>query len=61
MAILNRATIALRKETREILSNLGRKNQSYDQVIMELVRSKNKLDLLEGKTANLSSSKSAIP
>ena len=61
MAILNRATIALRKETREILSNLGRKNQSYDQVIMELVRSKNKLDLLEGKTANLSSSKSATP
>jgi predicted CopG family antitoxin len=61
MAILNRATIALRKETRELLSNLGRKNQSYDQVIMELVRSKNKLDLLEGKTANLSSSKSAIP
>lgn len=61
MEIHNRATIALKKETRSILSEIGRKNQSYDQVIRDLLKSKNKLDSLEGKTANLDSSESANP
>ena len=45
-----RATIALKKTTRQILTELGRKNQSYDEVIRELISSKNKLDSLESKT-----------
>jgi len=56
MGLNERATIALKKETRRILVNLGRKNQSYDQLIRELIKSKNKLDTLEGETANLCSS-----
>jgi hypothetical protein len=57
----DRATIALKKDTRTKLSNIGRKNQSYDHVIRDLIKSKNKLDSLEGKTANLDSSESANP
>jgi hypothetical protein len=45
-----RATIALKKTTRQILTELGRKNQSYDEVIRESISSKNKLDSLESKT-----------
>ena len=42
---------ALKKETRRILVDIGRKNQSYDQVIRDLIISKNKLDSLESRFA----------
>ncbi len=53
MSQKNRITIALKKETRMLLSDIGRKNQTYDQVIRDLIISKNQLDSLENKTANL--------
>lgn len=53
MTTPNRATIALKKETRKKLIEIGKKNQSYDLVIKDLIISKKKLDLLEGKTSNL--------
>ena len=40
-------TIRINRETRSILSKIGHKNQTYDQIITELVKSKNKMDLLE--------------
>ena len=49
----NKSTIQLEKETRTLLSKIGRKDQTYDQVIKELIISKNKLDKLEDKTRNL--------
>jgi hypothetical protein len=42
-----KTTILLKQETRSILSKIGRKDQTYDDVIVELIESKNKLDLLE--------------
>ena len=33
-------TILIRNETRELLKRLGRKNQTYDQLINELIKRK---------------------
>ncbi len=42
-----KSTILLKKETRILLSKLGRKNQTYDQIIRELIEAKNEVSLLE--------------
>jgi predicted CopG family antitoxin len=34
---VNTGTIVIRKETREHLKEIGRKNQTYDQLINELI------------------------
>lgn len=52
-----KSTILLKKETRILLSKLGRKNQTYDQIIRELIEAKNKISLLENENGNLCSSK----
>ena len=52
----NNSTILLKKETRLLLSKIGRKEQTYDQLIRELILSKNKLDKLEDKSGNLNHS-----
>jgi hypothetical protein len=54
----NKSTILLKKETRELLSKIGRKEQTYDQLIRELIQSKNKLDSLESRSAVLDSGES---
>ena len=43
----NKSTIVLKRQTRCMLSKIGRKDQTYDDVITELIESKNKLELLE--------------
>ena len=45
----NPTSIQLTKETRSLLSKIGRKEQTYDQVIRDLINSKNKLDSLKNK------------
>ena len=35
-----KTTIIIEKETREHLRNVGRKNQTYDDLIRELIRAK---------------------
>jgi len=62
LALANKknTTILLRKETRSLLSKIGRKEQTYDQLIRELVLSKNKLDKLEDKNSNLHHSNLSI-
>lgn len=42
-----KSTILLEKETRTMLSKIGRKNQTYDQIIRELIEIKNKVSSLE--------------
>ncbi len=53
MVKYSKSTILLEKETRALLTEIGRKKQTYDQIIQELIKSKNKLDSLESKTLNL--------
>jgi hypothetical protein len=45
-------SIQLTKETWVLLSKIGRKEQTYDQIIRELILSKNKAGSLEDKTGN---------
>jgi hypothetical protein len=56
----NKSTILLKKETRLLLSKIGRKEQTYDQLIRELILSKNKLDKIEDKSGNLHQSSLSI-
>ena len=51
----NKSTILLSKETRALLLRIGRKNQTYDQVIKELINTKSRLDVLESQNKNYSS------
>ncbi|ALI34769.1 hypothetical protein NMY3_00557 [Candidatus Nitrosocosmicus oleophilus] len=51
-----KSTILVDKETRSMLSKIGRKNQSYDQIIRELIETKNRVGLLEIDAGNFSSS-----
>ncbi len=55
-----RASIALKIETREKLIEIGKKNQSYDQIIRELMVAKNKLNSLECMTVNQNKSSESI-
>jgi predicted CopG family antitoxin len=58
MEIHSRVNVSLRRETRSLLSEIGKKNQSYDDVIKELLESKNKLNVLEKRLSVLPSSTS---
>ena len=55
-----RSSIALKIETREKLIEIGKKNQSYDQIIRELMVAKNKLNSLECMTVNQNKSSESI-
>ena len=61
MSIKLRSSILLDKETRILLSKIGRKEQTYDQIIRELIAIKNKTSLLEGKARYQHSSKPSVP
>lgn len=51
-----KSTILIEKDTRVLLSKIGRKDQTYDDVIRDLI--KNEIELLEARSTGLNSSKS---
>ncbi|MGD9672129.1 MAG: hypothetical protein AB7U98_01465 [Candidatus Nitrosocosmicus sp.] len=53
----DKATILIEKDTRKLLSKIGRKDQTYDDVIRELI--KNEIELFEQRRDDLRSSNSA--
>jgi hypothetical protein len=55
-----RTSILIKSNTRDELRRIGRKAQTYDQVIRELIISKNKLDMLEDESGNLHNSSLSI-
>ena len=56
---MSKTTILIKTTTREKLRHIGRKNQTYDQLINDLIKRKeNSKDLLDGRVANLPSNKS---
>ena len=48
-----RTSILIETNTRNVLRRIGRKEQTYDDIIRELIISKNSLDESEEKTRNL--------
>ena len=52
------STILIRNKTRELLKQIGRKNQTYDQLINELIETKSSQDPLDGGFVSLQSSES---
>jgi hypothetical protein len=52
---MSKTTILVESATREELRQMGRKNQTYDQLIMELIKSKrtSSQDPLDRRLANL--------
>jgi hypothetical protein len=54
-------TILVETRTRELLKELGKKDQTYDQVINELIQIKRKIEVnVDGEVEILSSSKSSM-
>jgi hypothetical protein len=49
LSMKEKSTIQLNKETRSLLHNIGRKGQTYDEVINDLISKKNRLELLESQ------------
>ena len=57
---MSKTTILIKTTTREKLRHMGRKNQTYDQLINQLIKRKeNSDDLLDGRFATLPSSESS--
>jgi predicted CopG family antitoxin len=57
---VSKTTIVIKTTTREKLRHIGRKNQTYDQLINELIERKgNSQDLLDDRFATLPLSESA--
>ena len=42
-----KSTIRINKETRKKLGEIGKKNQTYDQLIQELINFNNNMDLTD--------------
>jgi hypothetical protein len=55
------STILIRNKTRELLKKIGRKNQTYDQLINELIKTKSGQDSLDRGFESLQSSESRSP
>jgi hypothetical protein len=54
-------TILVETRTRELLKELGKKDQIYDQVINELIQIKRKIEVnVDGRVESLPSSKSSM-
>jgi hypothetical protein len=54
-------TILVETRTRELLKELGKKAQTYDQVINELIQIKRKIEVnVDGEVESLPSSKSSM-
>ena len=49
------ASLLINDSTREILKTIGKKGQTYDQIIRELIEKKNRLDFIESKSIRISS------
>lgn len=59
---MSKTTILVETTTRERLRQIGRKNQTYDQLINELIKTKRKSqDPLDSRVPVLQSSESSIP
>lgn len=52
------ASLIINDSTREILKTLGKKGQTYDQIIRELIEKKNRLDSIESKSSRIPSMES---
>ena len=57
---MSKTTILVDNTTRELLRQIGRKNQTYDQLLNELIKTKKdrKTDSLESRIETLQSSES---
>lgn len=55
------STILIRNKTRQLLKQIGRKNQTYDQLINELIETKSSQDPLNRGFVRLQSSESRNP
>jgi hypothetical protein len=54
-------TILVETKTRDLLKELGKKDQTYDQVINELIQTKRKIEVnVDGEVESLPSSKSSM-
>lgn len=47
----SKTTIQINRQTRELLGQIGMKGQTYDEVIMDLVKARSKLKDLEQEMA----------
>ena len=57
----HKTSILIDANTRKILSEIGKKYQTYNDIIRELIESKNKLDSLEKGSGQSQSSESYNP
>ena len=57
----NKTSILIDANTRKILSEIGKKYQTYNDIIRELIETKNKLDSLEKRSGQSQSSESYNP
>ena len=55
---MSKTTILIESTTRELLRQIGRKNQTYDQLINELINSKSGGNSLDRRFESLQSSES---
>jgi hypothetical protein len=56
---MEEGTILIGKDTRQLLKQMGKKGQTYDQLIKALINlNENKPDSLEARSGNLQSSES---
>jgi hypothetical protein len=61
MIYMVKRTILVETRTRELLKGLGKKDQTYDQVINELIQTKRKIEVnVDGEVESLPSSKSSM-
>lgn len=58
---MTKTTILVESTTRERLRQLGRKNQTYDELINELIETRRTRDSLESRFVSLQSSESSSP
>jgi hypothetical protein len=59
---MSKTTILVESTTRELLKHIGRKDQTYDELINTLIKSrKNSQDSLDNRIASLRSSESINP
>ena len=58
---MSKTTILVDNTTRELLKQIGRKNQTYDQLLIELIKTRKdrKTDSLESRIETLQSSESS--
>jgi hypothetical protein len=59
--MISNSTIQIRTVTRKRLKQIGRKNQTYDQLINELIETRNSHDPLDRGFESLQSSESRSP